>query len=513
MRYHLSILTFLVLLHLVPPLINRQQKLSQDVSFSDSEILNEYIKEVYVYSLPKNYVPLKVVICFGKKTKNGLYYNYVRIGNEMKGETAYVELISETFETYEKAILASKKYVGIYESSEGLIKCDFSNVTDGFSRSFICNFYDIMNLENSPSIKQHMQENHLLVESSIVKTKALESAINGKDAFQCVDQFVDLSDVVVFKNGRKVHPDKYILFKQGKVQFKDGIEAKNGDVYFKYVKNVKKYKPFENDLSDSMSMFLSVYEGGGGPCYSFVKDPKGESRDVLLISFDHLSKDTKKARQQFSFDKYPLTYFKDRIKLFVPLDMERALLSYPHKFDWFSIQGSWCQFGSAIGKTEGMYSGSASSFDIVKPTADSKHLYFNIRCRRRHCDVDTGREIYDVLNDEMSSFPVKAGEWITIEREWRVGNPGVCNHTIIDSDGRHEFQVDAYNSVCDPENEVERYGGKYAGENPYNYCHPFICKIYTSKDLAQYCIDEIGRCYLYYKDYELIEAENVNAYK
>ena len=31
------------------------------------------------------------------------------------------------------------------------------------------------------------------------------------------------------------------------------------------------------------------------------------------------------------------------------------------------------------------------------------------------------------------------------------------------------------------------------------------------KELAQYCIDMIGSCYLYYKDYELIEAENVNA--
>ena len=512
MRQSLAILTIIVSLLLVLPLKASQHIKLKEYSFSDCDILNEYIKEAYVYSLPKNYVPLKVSICFGKKTKKGLYYNYVRIGDEMKGISAYVELISETFETYEEAILASKKYIGIYESSEGLIKCDFSHVSDGFSRSFVCNFYDITNIDNSPSIKLYMKENRLLVESSIVKTKAIQSAINGEDAYQCIDQFADLSDVVIFRNGKRVPPDKYILYKQGKVQFKDGIKAKDGNVYFQYSKNVKRYKPFENDLSNSMSMFSSVYEGGSGSFYSFVKDPAGASRDVLLISFDHLSKDSKKARQQFSFGKYPLTYFKDRIKLFVPLDMEQALLSYPKQITWFSIQGSWCQFGSKTGKMEDMYSGSACSFGIVKPTACSKHLYFNILCRRRHCDINTGLEIYDVLNDEMSAFPVKAGEWITIEREWRVGNPGVCKHTIIDSDGRHEFFVNAYNSVCDPENEAERYEGKYAGENPYNYCHPFICKIYTSKDLAQYCIDKIGRCYLYYKDYEMLEAENVNAH-
>ena len=44
-----------------------------------------------------------------------------------------------------------------------------------------------------------------------------------------------------------------------------------------------------------------------------------------------------------------------------------------------------------------------------------------------------------------------------------------------------------------------------------NVMQTFICKLYTSKELAQYCIDMIGSCYLYYKDYELIEAENVNA--
>ena len=69
-----------------------------------------------------------------------------------------------------------------------------------------------------------------------------------------------------------------------------------------------------------------------------------------------------------------------------------------------------------------MYSGSANSFGISKPAPDSKELYFHLLCRRRHCDVNIGLENYDDLNDELSSFLVKAGEWITIEREWKVGN-------------------------------------------------------------------------------------------
>ena len=198
--------------------------------------------------------------------------------------------------------------------------------------------------------------------------------------------------------------------------------------------------------------------------------------------------------------------------MYVPMDMKKAFLSYPKAITWFSIQGSWGSFGSQVENTNKMYSGSGNSLDIVKMNTNDKEIYFNLLCRQRYIDEKTGLEIYKELNNEHSCFPVKCGEWITIEREWKVGNPGYCKHTIIDSDGRHEFFVDAYNCVCDPENEVLRYGKKYAGENPYNVFHPFICKIYTSKDFAEHCIRTIGRCYLYFKDYELIEAKNVNAF-
>ena len=371
--------------------------------------------------------------------------------------------------------------------------------------------YDITNIDNSPDIKQYMRKNRMLIETTRVKTKALKTAINGKNTYQCEDQFADLSEVVIYRNGRRVKPENYTLFKQGKVQFNDCEKVVQGQVFFEYDRNVKHYKPYSNDLSCEVSEFQDVHNGSEGMMYSFVPDPTGEKRNVLMINCKSLLKEASNMRQQFSLAKYPLTYFKDRIKFFLPEDMKEAMLSYPKAITWFSIQESWCNFGSSTGQKTDMYSGSANSFGISKPAPDSKELYFHLLCRRRHCDVNIGLENYDDLNDELSSFLVKAGEWITIEREWKVGNPGICNHTIIDSEGRHEFYVNAYNSVCDPENEPERYADRYAGTNPYNVCFPFICKLYTSKELAQYCIDMIGSCYLYYKDYELIEAENVNA--
>ena len=357
-----------------------------------------------------------------------------------------------------------------------------------------------------------MRKNRMLIETTKVKTKALKKAINGKNTYQCEDQFADLSEVAIYRNGKKVKPENYRLFKQGKVQFNDEKKVVREQVSFEYNRNVKYYKPYSNDLSSNLFTFLKVQTECEGVKYQFVSDPAGLDRKVLMLSCDSLSENEKKVRIQFSSRKYPLTYFKDQIKIFIPEDMRSAMLSYPKAITWFSIQGSWCQFGSKTGGTEQMYSGSANSLGISKPETNSKEIYFHLLCRRRHCNIHTGLEEYDALNDELSSFPIKAGGWITIEREWKIGNPGICKHTIIDSDGEHVFSVDAYNCVCNPENEQERYIEKYVGENPYNFCYLFICKIYTSKEFADYCIKKIGKCYLYYKDYIFLEGENVNAF-
>ena len=69
---------------------------------------------------------IKMTICFGLKSKKtGRYYNYIRIGDERKGPSGYVEILSHLYDTYQEAISASKNYKGIIESKAGLLKCDF----------------------------------------------------------------------------------------------------------------------------------------------------------------------------------------------------------------------------------------------------------------------------------------------------------------------------------------------------------------------------------------------------
>lgn len=481
--------------------------------FSDCPEVNSMIQEAYAYHIPIKYDFSKISICFGLKAKSsGKYYNYVRIGDDNKGKSGYVELLSFQYDSFDEAIEAIKSYEGIIESDYGFIKCDFTGISSPFSKTLFCKHYDITNINNSPYIWEYMRENSLIPKTTRVKTSAVKNAINGKNTFQCEDQFSEQSEVKIFKNGVLMEPKDYVLYKQGKVQFNETEIADNDTVQFEYNKFITSYKPYSNDLSNNISMFQDTHSGGCGSMYSFEPDPIGANRNVLLLYCDSLQEGAQNARQQFSHRIHQLTYFKDRIKMYIPLEMKEALISYPKAIDWFSIQGSWGQFGSQTGDTVKMYSGSANAFDIIKPSKDSEYLYFRLLCRRRHCDIIDGKEHYDVLTNEISSFPVKAGEWITIEREWKVGNPGICNHTIIDSDGKHKFNVQAYNSLCDPENEIHLYGNKYFGENPYNNYHPFICKLYTSSELAQYCIDKIGKCYLYFKDYELLEAENINAF-
>lgn len=481
--------------------------------FSDNHVINDFITEVYVETPPKNFTPTKVVICFGTQSSSGRYYNRVRIGNESLGKNAYVEPISCVYDTYEDAIAAIRKYKGIIYNDGCYIMCDFSKIDNAYSKSVKCVYYDATQLENSPQIKSYLENNSLLPFSKWVKTPCKVGAINGVNTYQCVDQFENPNDVIVYRNGRKVSPENYVLYKQGKVTFTDGKKVRNNNVKFRYKRTVRTYPSYSNDLSSDLGVFNSVSGGNKLSKYSFEDDPVGSPQRVLKIHFEEVDKSSSLARQQFSFDKYKLTHFKDRIKMYVPDEMKTALLSYPGIIEWFSIQGSWGQFGSSTGVINEMYSGSGNSFDIYKLTPDATELYYNIVCRRRHCDPITGKEIYDVLTNEHSSFPVKTDEWITIEREWISGNPGLCKHTIIDSDGVHDFTVEAYNSVCDPENEQERYNGKAKSEQPYNYYQPFIAKIYTSRAVAQHCIDKIGGCYLYFKDYEFLEGENVNAFE
>ena len=91
-----------------------------------------------------------------------------------RGLQAMWKFLSHLYDTYQEAISASKTYKGIIESKVGLLKCDFSQVPDAYSKSFVCNYYDITNIDNSPDIKQYMRKNRMLIETTKVKTKALK---------------------------------------------------------------------------------------------------------------------------------------------------------------------------------------------------------------------------------------------------------------------------------------------------------------------------------------------------
>lgn len=56
----------------------------------------------------------------------------------------------------------------------------------------------------------------MLIEITKVKTKALKTAVNGKNTYQCEDQFADLSEVAIYRNGKKVKPENYRLSNRGK---------------------------------------------------------------------------------------------------------------------------------------------------------------------------------------------------------------------------------------------------------------------------------------------------------
>ncbi len=149
--------------------------------------------------------------------------------------------------------------------------------------------------------------------SKSVKTRCVPNAINGENSYQCEDQFGDLDEVVVYRNGIRVNPKNYPLYKQGKVIFTDGKRVRNNNVKFKYRRTVRHYPSYFNDLSSSMTDFHSVAGGNDKTKYSFVEDPSGSNNKVLKIHFEVVDKESSLARQQFSFGKYDLTYLLHKV--------------------------------------------------------------------------------------------------------------------------------------------------------------------------------------------------------
>lgn len=479
--------------------------------FSNDNHLNRIIKELYLYDT----TPIKdkgfvIIRCGLKSSSIDKYYNCIRLGLDSPPSDpkyGYVNLYFKYFETQEEA-LDDMRSSPVISTSKGVTIIDTSSIELGELYSGHATCKDYSQLYNSPSIAIFLNKDKEDKERVLAQANTL--AINGNNAYQCPDQFKAGSLVKVYRQGLLVNPNEYTLFKQGKVQFKDTTDIPPSDILFEYEKNTK-HIDSRSLLLDSTNQLNYQTEDASTQLYSFVDDPAGGDQKVMML---HCSQITAlKVRMQFQLANLHATYFHDRVKMFLPTDMKNALLSYSGAINWFSIGGSWGIFGSSTGQLSNMYSGSANSFDIFKD-AGGNRLYFHQINRRRDVNTETGLEEYTVLSEVSSTFDVLDNEWITIEREFQAGNPGFCKYKITDSKGVHTMEVNpAYNVVCDVENEKQRYGDKLINDIPYNeFPSPFIAKIYTSNKVVQHCIDTIGKAYLYFKEYELIEATAVNIY-
>ena len=480
--------------------------------FSNNKLLNRMIKELYIYDI----TPIKnrntiSIHCGGISSSTGKYYNLIRLGVDgpSNPEYGYANLMLEYFDTQEQALAAMRGY-SVISTSVGAAIVDFSSIELGSILFEDFTSKDYSKLYNAPSIAIFLGEYVGNEDNEKVLAQANDLAINSDNAYQCPDQFKAGSLVKVYRQGLLVNPSEYTLFKQGKVQFNDSTNVQPSDILFEYEKNIKHIDSLSLPL-DSHDQLNYVTEDNSTQLYSFVNDPTGGEQKVMMLHCSEIS--ASKVRMQFSLKSLNATYFHDRVKMFLPTDMKNALLSYSKDITWFSIGGAWGIFGSPTGQLNNMFSGSANSFDIYKDK-EGNRLYFHQVNRRRDVNTETGLEEYTILSEKSSTFDVLDNEWITIEREWQAGNPGFCKYKITDSLGVHTMEVNpAYNVVCDPENEIQRYGNKLIRDIPYNeFPGPFVAKIYTSNEVAQHCIDAIGKIYLYFKEYELIEATAVNTY-
>ena len=376
---------------------------------------------------------------------------------------------------------------------------------------------DVTELGYSPKVMGDMLINKQDIQTSHELTQATEHSIGASNSYQCIDQFKKDSFIKVYQNGMLVNPNQYTLYKQGKIVFNENVNYLPSQILFEYDKSTKIYEDFENDLSESINGFTLAKENGytDSELYEFVNDPAG-GNDTVLKCYCNEIKATK-VRVQWN-RAVSATEFTDSVKMYVPQELLDAFISYNGAITWFGFGGAWCPFGGTVGSTQDMFSGQGNGFDLYKIAGESKVRYY-IKNRFKAYSTSTGEEIYTVQSSGLSDFEVKGNEWITIKRELKVGNPGYCKMTVIDSDGEHILTTGtqntnniAYLGVADPENEIIRYGNQMAEDIPYRKFQTInLMKIYTSNAIAQHCINENGECALYFKDYSL-SAKEVNTF-
>ena len=103
--------------------------------------------------------------------------------------------------------------------------------------------------------------------------------------------------MVIYRNGRRVKPELY-SFQTRKVQFNDCEKVITRTSVFEYDRNAKKhYKPYSMTCLVTFQEFQDIHNGAEGMMYSFVPDPTGEKRNVLMINCKSLLKEASNMRQ------------------------------------------------------------------------------------------------------------------------------------------------------------------------------------------------------------------------
>lgn len=481
--------------------------------FSNNEELNKIIAEAYVpdfFAYNGGSFTIRRAVL---STSNNKYYNMVRLYREPGNYDDYYNLFFKYYESQEEAAADCLGFDKIYSYDRNRIIFDLSGLNVGEQKTFSADFRNLSKIFNAPRIASELNTcEHKL-------TKAVDNQIGAVGSYQCEDQFKEGSLVKVFKDGLLCSPDTYTLYKQGKVLFGDTSDLdENTKVLFEYDKYSINGNAFENDLNENIEGFVAVQAGQAAQAYGFVSDPSGSDNDVIKISFtEEITGD--RARLQLDKD-LDSTEFEDEVEMYISQEMYDALITFPSTFNWFGFGSSWCPFGtSPVGSTTNMFSGQATGFNLSKPNSDSSSLYYFIQARQKWYNPNTGMEEYQMdpskgYRSFYSEFPVKPGEWIKLRRKLVVGNPANCLFEVVDSDGTHSIPMNGiYTGVCDPENESTRYGNKVNPNIPYRmFRSSNFVKIYTSKEIADHCINTIGECSLYFKNYKLIKSKIVNAF-
>lgn len=486
-------------------------------------LANEYLKELYIPNLEEKITRIELMnSAFSSSTNEYIFFIRLYFSDGTYVNTVYFSYYSQE-ECINAANYLNDKIVEFYDEYHnvyGYIVYNVSNIALNYRREISLEYCNVNDVARSPKILSYLfnkRENQQTSEK--VLSEALSNSIGADYSYQAKDQFKKDSLVKVYADGLLVNPNKYVLYKQGKIIFKEPVSYNNDSVLFEYEKFVKDGKSLENNLSENLYGMNKVieeqYSDLVDSIFSFVNNPTNPSEKVLCIKCTEVreTSTSKKFRGQLDVYDVNATEIHQSLKIYIPDSMLNALRTFPkNQYYWNSFTGgAWCPFGNLLSANKDYFSGSAVSVGFNKISNDDQVKYY-IQAKQKFFNPDTKKEYDGNLDIFYTEFIVKSNEWITVNLDVSVGNPGYIKFTVIDSDGEHIFETnEAHVGVADPENEENRYGDKVISDIPYRkFTTIGPIKFYCSNELAQHLITN-GVCELYFKDYKLT-SKNVNAF-